>query len=104
MAAFLQLSIESAIFTTKGRYFMTVNLSHPDALDPINNNPKIFKTSLSSGNSESAIFNIHSFSIGDVSATSPDTLLDLKAYKVIKKQASGGFGQELIGSYQLAIA
>jgi len=90
MAAFLQVSIESAIFTTKGRYLMTVNLSHPDVTDPINKNPTIHKTSLSSGNSESAIFNIYSFNIGDVSASSPDTLLDFKAYRVVP--ASGGYG------------
>ena len=37
--AHLQVSIESAVFKTKGRYFMTVNLSHPDAEDPINIEP-----------------------------------------------------------------
>lgn len=47
--AHLQVSIESAIFLRKARYFMTVNLSHPDATDPINRNPKIHRTSLSSG-------------------------------------------------------
>ena len=83
MAAHLQISIESAMFLNKGRYFMTVNLSHADAQDPINRNPVVHKTSLSSGHSESAIFNIHSFNIGDVSGASADTLIDFKAYQIV---------------------
>ena len=90
MTAHLQISIESAIFTAKGRYYMTVNLAHPDSTDPINRKPTVHKTSLSSGHSESAIFNIHSFNVGDVSAVSPDTLLEFKAYKIVP--ATGGYG------------
>jgi len=89
-AAYLQISIESVIFTVKGRYFMTVNLAHPNKSDPINLNPVVYKTSVSSGHSESAIFNIHSFNVGDVSAVSPDTLLDFRAYKIVP--ATGGYG------------
>ena len=88
-ATYLQISIESAIFTVKGRYFMTVNLAHPDSTHPTNLNPIVHKTSLSSGHSESAIFNIHSFNVGDVSAASPDTLIDFKAYKIVP--AAGGY-------------
>lgn len=69
---------------------MAVNLGHPDPTDPLNRNPAVHKTSLSSGHSESAIFNIHSFNIGDVSATSSDTFLDFKAYRVVK--ADKGYG------------
>lgn len=92
--AHLQVSIESAIFVQKARYFMTVNLAHPDAMDPLNREKKIHRTSLSSGHSTSAIFNIHSFNIGDISAVSPDTLLDFKAYK-----ATGKDSYELVGQF-----
>ena len=68
---------------------MTINLSHPDATDPINSNPEVYKTSLSGGHSESAIFNIHSFNLGDVSAVSPDTLIDFKAYKATSTAPGG---------------
>ena len=91
MVAHLQVSIESAIFVEKARYFMTVNLSHPDATDPLNREKRpVHRTSLSSGHSTSAIFNIHSFNLGDISAVSPDTLLDFKAYKAIQTTSSAG--------------
>lgn len=86
MAAFLQVAIESAIFQVKGRFFMTVNLGHPDAQDPINSEKKrvVHRTSPSSGHSESAIFNVHSFSMGDVSQVAPDTFLEFKAFQLVK--------------------
>ena len=73
---------------------MTVNLCHPDAQDPLNRSPKLHRTSLSSGHSTSAIFNIHSFNLGDISAVSPDTLIDFKAYKM-----NGKNDYELIGQF-----
>ena len=97
--AHLQVTIESAIFSEKARFFMTVNLAHPDAQDPLNREKKIHRTSLSSGQSTSAIFNIHSFNLGDISAVSPDTLLDFKSYKAVGKD-----NYELSGQFQLAIA
>ena len=98
-AAYLQVAIESAVFIEKGRYFMTVCLSHPDAQDPLNQNPTIHRTSLSSGHSESAIFNMHSFNLGDVSGVSPDTQLDFKAYKLVNSGSGGAKSQELLGQF-----
>ena len=82
---------------------MTVSLGHPDAQDPINEAAQEHRTSPSSGHSTSAIFNIHSFNIGDISQVSPDTHIDFKAYK-LSKIAGGGYGQELVGSCQLQVA
>ena len=97
-AAFLQVAIESAIFSAKGRYFMTVNLGHPDSADPINLTPTVHRTSASSGHSASAIFNVHSFNIGDVSQVSPDTYLDFKAYRLVSA-AGSSLGQDFIGTF-----
>ena len=101
MAAFLQVALESAIFAEKARYYMTVKLGHPDEQDPLNSTAPVHKTSLSSGHSESAIFNVHSFNIGDISATSPDTRLEFRAFKVT---TAPNLQQELIGQFNLAIA
>ena len=81
---------------------MTVKLANHDANDPINRTAAVHRTSPSSGQAESAVFNIHSFNLGDVSRVAPDTFLEFKAYRLVKTET--GLGQELVGSYQLAVA
>ena len=82
---------------------MTVKLGHPDATDPLNQSSQLHRTSASSGHSESAIFNVHSFNLGDVSQVLPDTFLEFKAYKLVRA-AGSSLEQDLVGEFRLSIA
>ena len=79
--AFLQVSIEQAVFRDEGcRYFMTVEKSL-DSFSSITSENKQFKTSLS-GKTKFPIFNFYSFNLGDIQIDDPGCEIIFKAFKI----------------------
>ena len=64
---------------------------------------KVHKTSLSSGKSSNAVFNVHSFGIGDVELEPPTSILEFKAYKVLMKNGKP-VSEEVIGECRVQMA
>ena len=81
------MSIESAIFREAARYVMTVALldeedEQKSTHGSMGATSSSCQTSLSSGQSTSAIFDVHSFNLGDVRYVTPQAKIEFKAYKI----------------------
>ena len=98
----LQIAIDSAFFKDTqpdSRFYISLGFKSASAESAIDQN-KVHKTSLSSGKSSSAVFNVHSFNIGDIEHEQSTSVFEFKAYKVLMKQGKP-ISEELLGECKL---
>ena len=101
----LQVSIESAFFKETrldSRFYISICMKSVDPESKVDKD-KVHRTSLSSGKSSNAVFNVHSFNIGDVEQEPPTSILEFKAYRVITKNGKP-LSEELIGECRIQMA
>ena len=79
---------------------MSLQLKSTDVQTSKINPDKVHKTSLSSGKSSNAVFNVHSFNIGDVENEASNSIIEFKAYKVLMNQGKP-VSEEVIGEIRV---